>query len=69
MNKTISRIEIATQNAAGITRQGITVHGPDACWGNLIAWELSEAGVPGGDLVHLCIINTDGSCRYEFFSW
>lgn len=69
MNKTISRIEIATQNAMGKTTTGLVIHGPGNNWQNLVAHELIQADIPGGDLVHLAIINTDGSCRYQFFNW
>jgi hypothetical protein len=69
MKKSIVKIEVATQDKNGVTRQDIAIHGPGRDWANLVAWALSDAGVPGGDLVHLCIINTDGSCSYEFFNW
>lgn len=69
MSKQIVKIEIATQNANGVTREGLTVHGPGREWQNLVVDELQQAGVPSGDLVHLCIINTDGSCNYQFFTW
>jgi hypothetical protein len=67
--KTISKIEIATQNSNGITTTGLSVHGPGKDWGNLVAHELQEANVPSGDLVHLCLYRTDGSCTYQFFNW
>ena len=65
----IVKIEIASQDKAGVTTQGLTIHGPGRDWGNLVAHELSQAGVPGGDLVHLCFHHSDGSCRYQFFTW
>jgi hypothetical protein len=67
--KTISKIEIATQNAQGKTTTGLSVHGPGKCWQNLVAWDLQEANVPSGDLVHLCFHYTDGTHSYQFFNW
>lgn len=69
MSKQIVKIEIASQDAAGVTTTGLVVHGPGRDWGNLVVDELQQAGVPTGDLVHLAIINTDGTCRYQFFNW
>lgn len=65
----IVKIEIASQDKFGVTRKGLTVHGPGREWQNLVVDELSQAGVPSGDLVHLAIFKSDGSCAYQFFTW
>lgn len=67
--KTILKIEIATQSPTGKTMTGLVIHGPGKNWPNLVVWDLQEANVPAGDLVHLCIHRTDGTCSYQFFTW
>ena len=69
MNKQIVKIEIASQNSLGVTRQGMTVHGPGRDWQNLVVDELSQANVPSGDLVHLALFKSDGTCVYRWFTW
>ena len=69
MNKSIVKIEIASQNSLGVTRQGMTVHGPGRDWSNLVVDELVFQGVPSGDLVHLALFKSDGKTTYQFFTW
>ena len=69
MNKTILKIEVNTQDKFGKTRNAGTVHGPGPSWGNLVADELSFAGVPGGDRVALTIWYTNNTTSYEYFTW
>ena len=69
MNKSIVKIEIASQASNGVTRQGMTVHGPGRDWQNLVVDELVFQAVPSGDLVHLALHKSDGSCTYQFFTW
>ena len=65
----IVKIEIASQASNGVTRQ-MTVHGPGKSWQNLVADELEQAGIPSGDLVHLCFYASDGvTCVYRWFTW
>jgi hypothetical protein len=69
MNKQIVKIEIASQDAAGVTTTGLSVHGPGRDWQNLVVDQLEQAGVPGGHLVHLALWHSDGKTTYQFFSW
>lgn len=69
MNKQIVKIEIATQDKAGVTTTDLSVHGPGRDWANLVAHELLDANISSGDLVHLTLWHSDGKTTYQFFSW
>ena len=69
MKKNIVKIEVATQNAQGKTQTGATIFGPGKTWHNIVAWDLQEANIPSGSLVHLTLWHSDNTTTYQFFPW